>query len=50
MNMDKYKYLWEKGNYDNVLIKGNVGYIIFNKVNNSLLTIENEIFNEKIIN
>ena len=49
MNTDKYKYLWEKGNYDNVLIKGNVGYIIFNRINNSLLTIENEILNEQII-
>ena len=49
MNMDKYKYLWEKGNYDNILIKGNVGYIIFNRVDNSLLTIENEILNEQII-
>ena len=47
--MDKYKYLWEKGNYDNILIKGNVGYIIFNRVDNSLLTIENEILNEQII-
>lgn len=50
MNINDYGYLWDKGCYDNVLIKGNLGYIIFNRVNNSLIAIENEVLSRQIIN
>jgi len=49
MDIDKYSYLWEQGNYDNVLIKGNLGYTIFNKVKNSFLIMENEVLSKQVI-
>lgn len=50
MDISQYEYLWTNENYDYVLVKTTLGYLIINRITNGVLLTENEKLENEIIN
>lgn len=50
MNINQYEYLWASDNYDYVLVRTKLGYLITNRITEEILLIENEILENRILN
>ena len=50
MDISQYEYLWTNKNYDYVLVKTTLGYLVINRVTNGVLLTENEELENEIIN
>lgn len=49
MDIGQYEYLWTNENYEYVLVKGDSGYSIENRISNEFLLLENEKLMQEIV-